>query len=60
MSGAPVFWIKGSDDENLELGVDRKIVAQLNHEEHGRAGMQQAEDMFRRIAFAIGAKVQER
>lgn len=55
----PVFWIETKDDETTVLSVGEKEVASLNHDEHGFAGMQAAEKMFRKIAFAVGAKVKE-
>lgn len=55
----PIFWIKRKDDENVELFVGTRSVASLNHDEHGRAGMKLAEEMFRKIAYAVDAKVRE-
>lgn len=56
----PVFWVERRDDEDVLLSVGEKEVARLDHDTHGFAGMRSGENMFRKIAFAVGAQVKER
>lgn len=56
----PIFWISKPDDETLELFLRDRSMGTFNHDEHGWAGMEAAEALFRNIASELGVTVQDR
>lgn len=54
----PAFQIVRRGGE-LELFVGARPVAMLSRDEHGLTATRSAEEMFRKIAFAVGAEVRE-
>lgn len=54
------FWIEQSDEEHIKLFVGEKSIASFNHDEHGWSGMKNAEEIFEKVAKAVGSDFERR
>jgi len=55
----PTIRFETPDDETLDIFIDDKSIGHFDHDFDGWSGMQQAQQMARRVAEVMGWKVEE-